>query len=318
MPLDPQVKGMLDAMAQMGLDHFERISTFSAPSLRAALDAQRMPVAAPEVAKVEDRTIPGPDGNDVPIRIYWPVPSVADAGTPPALVVFFHGGGWVFGGLETHDATVRSLVDLTGYIFVSVDYRLAPEHRFPAAPEDCFAAARWAAEHAETLGADPARLAVAGDSAGGNLAAVVSLMARDRGGPQLAFQLLIYPCTDMDPGAYPSHRDNERGYFLTAESMAWFYDHYAGDADRTHVHLSPIKEPDLAGLPPALVITAEFDPLRDEGEAYAERLRAAGVPVECVRYDGQIHGFFSMTTAIDRAKDAQAAAASALRGALGG
>jgi acetyl esterase len=319
MALDPQVQGMLDAMTQMGLDHFERISTFSAPGLREALDAQRMPVPVAEVAKVEDRTIPGPDGNEVPIRVYWPLDSTGDdAKAPRPMVVFFHGGGWVFGGLETHDATVRSLVDMTGFVFVAVDYRLAPESRFPAAPEDCYAATVWAAEHAESLGADPARIALAGDSAGGNLAAVVSLMARDRGGPRLAFQLLIYPCTDMDPGAYPSHIDNERGFFLTTESMRWFYDHYAGDADRKHNYLSPIKEPDLSGLPPALVITAEFDPLRDEGEAYAQRLREAGVPVEAVRYDGQIHGFFSMTSAIDRAKDAQAAAAAALRGALAG
>jgi acetyl esterase len=312
MPLDPQVKTMLDAMSQMGLDHFERISTMSAPELRAAIDAQRMPVPVAEVGKVEDRTIPGPDGNDVPIRIYWPV----GAGSSLPVVVFFHGGGWVIGGIESHDAAVRSLVDQTGFLFVSVDYRLAPEHRYPAAPDDCFAATVWAAENAEELGGDPTRIAVAGDSAGGNLAAVVALMARDRGGPSLAFQLLIYPCTDLDTGAYASHVENGRGYFLTAESMRWFYDHYAGDADRTQPYLAPIKEADLSGLPPALVITAEFDPLRDEGEAYAQKLRDAGVPAESVRYDGQIHGFFSMTSVIDRAKDAQAAAAAALRGAL--
>jgi acetyl esterase len=314
MPLDPQVKGMLDAMSQAGMDHFERISEFSAQGLRDALDAQRMPVPLAEVAKVEDRTVAGPDGNDIPVRIYWPLGGEA----PLPLVVFFHGGGWVIGGIESHDATVRSLVSQSGFVFVSVDYRLAPEHRFPAAPEDCYAATVWAVENAASFGADPMRVAVAGDSAGGNLAAVVALMARDRSGPQLAFQLLIYPCTDMDAGAYPSHTDNANGYFLTAESMRWFYDHYAGDADRSHTYMAPIKEADLSGLPPALVITAEFDPLRDEGEAYAQRLRDAGVPAESVRYDGQIHGFFSMTSVIDRAKDAQAAAAAALRGALAG
>jgi acetyl esterase len=314
MPLDPQVKGMLDAMSQMGVDHFERISTFSAQGLRDALDAQRMPVPLTEVGKVEDRTIPGPDGNDVPVRVYWPV----DAEVPLPVVVFFHGGGWVIGGIESHDATVRSLVDQSGFVFVSVDYRLAPESRYPAAADDCFAATAWVAENAAALGVDPARLAVAGDSAGGNLAAVVALMARDRGGPDIAFQLLIYPCTDTEPASYGSYRENASGYFLTAESMHWFYDHYAGDADRSHPYLAPIKAADLSNLPPALVITAEFDPLRDEGEAYAAALREAGVPAESVRYDGQIHGFFSMTTMIERAKDAQAAAASALRGALAG
>jgi acetyl esterase len=314
MPLDPQVKGMLDAMSQMGLDHFERISDFTAPSLREALDAQRMPVPLAEVGKIEDRTIPGPDGNEVPVRVYWPVD------TAPSLpaVVFFHGGGWVIGGIESHDATVRSLVDQTGFVFVSVDYRLAPEHRYPAAADDCYAATAWVAANAASLGIDPARIAVAGDSAGGNLAAVVALMARDRGGPALAFQLLVYPCTDTATGSYASYDENAKGYFLTTESMHWFYDHYCGDADRSHPYLAPMNADDLSGLPPALVITAEFDPLRDEGEAYAARLREFGVAAESVRYDGQIHGFFSMTSMIDRAKDAQAAAAAALRGALAG
>jgi acetyl esterase len=312
--LDPQVKGMLDAMSQMGLDHFERISTFSAQGLRDALDAQRMPVPMAEVGRLEDRTIPGPDGNDVPVRIYWPV----DEAPSLPVVVFFHGGGWVFGGIESHDATVRSLVDQSGFVFVSVDYRLAPESRYPAAADDCYAATVWVADNAESLGVDPARIAVAGDSAGGNLAAVVALMARDRNGPALAFQLLVYPCTDMEPARYGSYHENARGFFLTSEAMHWFYDHYAGDADRKHPYLAPINEADLAGLPPALVITAEFDPLRDEGEAYARCLREAGVPAESVRYDGQIHGFFSMTTTLERAKDAQAAAAAALRGALAG
>jgi acetyl esterase len=311
MPLDPQVKGMLDAMAQMGLDHFERISTFSAPELREALDAQRTPVPVAEVGKVEDRTVDGPDG-PVPIRIYWPVGATA----PLPVVVFFHGGGWVIGGIESHDGTVRSLVDLTGFVFVSVDYRLAPEHPFPAAPEDCYAATIWVAEHAAELGVSPTHIAVAGDSAGGNLAAVVALMARDRGGPDLAFQLLVYPCTDFEPSAHASHDENASGYFLTRDAMEWFYGHYAPDADPTHAYLAPIKALDLAGLPPAFVITAEFDPLRDEGEAYAQRLREAGVEVEAVRYDGQIHGFFSMTTVLERANDAQAAAAAALRAAL--
>jgi len=312
MPLDPQVKVMLDAMAEMGLDHLERISTFTPESLRAAIEAQRMPAPLAEVGKVEDRTVPGPDGNEVPVRIYWPVGATESL----PVVVFFHGGGWVFGGIDSHDATVRSLTNLSGLIHVSVDYRLAPEHKFPAAAEDCYAALEWVAKHASSFGGDPTRLAVAGDSAGGNLAAVVALMARDRSGPAIGFQLLVYPCTDMEPGAHPSHTENATGYFLTTESMRWFYDHYATEADRRNPYAAPLHAPDLSGLPPAFVITAEFDPLRDEGEAYAERLREAGVPAEAVRYDGQIHGFFSMTTVIDRAKEAQAAAADALRAAL--
>jgi acetyl esterase len=317
MPLDPQVQGILEAMGQMRLDHFERISDFTAQGLRDALDAQRMPVPLAEVAKVEDRTIPGPAG-DVPVRVYWPLDPAKGAGGRVPIVVFFHGGGFVFGDLESHDATVRSLVHLTHFIFVSVDYRLAPEHPFPAAPEDCYAATAWAVENAESLGGDPHRVAVAGDSAGGNLAAVVAMMANDRHGPSLAFQLLIYPCTDVELGAYASHRDNASGYLLTSDAMRWFYGHYAAGADPVHAYLSPMRRENLSGLPPALVITAEFDPLRDEGEAYARRLRDAGVPAECVRYDGQVHGFFSMNSVVDRAKDAQAAAAAALRGALAG
>jgi acetyl esterase len=312
MPLDPQVKVMLDAMAQMGLDHFERISAFSAPQLRETLDAQRIPAPIEEVGKVEDRAIAGPDGNDIPVRIYWPVG--AEGRLP--VVVFFHGGGWVIGGIESHDATVRALTNRSGAIFVSVDYRLAPEHQFPAAPDDCYAATRWVADNAESIGADPTRIAVAGDSAGGNLAAVVALMAKDRGGPSLAFQLLIYPCTDMAPANWPSHRANASGYFLTAESMEWFYDQYCAADERSHPYASPIAAADLSGLPPALVITAEFDPLRDEGEGYAAKLREAGVPVESLRYDGQIHGFFSMTAAIERAQEAQTMAADALKAAL--
>jgi acetyl esterase len=314
MPLDPQVKTMLDDMAAAGMDPFAGdIFTVTPQQLRETTEARRVPAPLAEMAKIEDRTIPGPDGVDVPVRIYWPTLEAE----PQPVVVFFHGGGWVIGSVESHDATVRSLAEQTGAIFVSVEYRLAPESRFPAAPEDCYAATAWVAANAASLGGDANRIAVAGDSAGGNLAAVVALMAKERGGPDLAFQLLIYPCTDMDSDRWPSVTENAKGYFLTADSMRWFYGHYIDDEHRFNPYAAPIQAPDLSGLPPALVITAEFDPLRDEGEAYAARLREFGVPAEAERYDGMIHGFFSMSLMIDRAKDAQAQAAAALRGALG-
>ena len=314
MPLDPQVKSMLDDMAAAGMDPFAGdIFTVTPHQLRELTDARRVPTPLAEMAKVEDRTIPGPDGVDLTVRIYWPTISAE----PRPVVVFFHGGGWVIGSIDSHEATVRSLAEQTGAIFVSVEYRLAPESRFPAAPEDCYAATAWVAANAASIGGDPTRIAVAGDSAGGNLAAVVALMAKERGGPDLAFQLLIYPCTDMDPERWPSATENAKGYFLTADSMVWFYGHYIDDEHRFNPYAAPIQAADLSGLPPALVITAEFDPLRDEGEAYAARLREFGVPAEAVRYDGMIHGFFSMSLMIDRAKDAQAQAAAALRGALG-
>ncbi|MCZ7537548.1 MAG: alpha/beta hydrolase, partial [Acidimicrobiia bacterium] len=197
------------------------------------------------------------------------------------------------------------------------DYRLAPESRFPAAPEDCFAATRWVSEHARELGGDPQRVAVAGDSAGGNLAAVVALMARERGGPALAHQLLVYPVTDhaFDTASYEA---NAEGYFLTRDMMRWFWGHYLGDSEEgSHPHASPLRAMELSGLPSATVVTAEYDPLRDEGEAYAERLAKAGVPTELRRYDGMIHGFFGMTHAIDRAREAIDYAAGALRKAFG-
>jgi acetyl esterase len=250
------------------------------------------------VGSVVDRRIPGPAG-DIPVRVYTP------NGTAPfPLLVYFHGGGWVLGGIDTHDGTCRSLANGAGCVVVSVDYRLAPEHRYPAAAEDCCAATQWAAAHAAELGADARRVAVGGDSAGGNLAAVVALMARDRGGPALVLQLLIYPATDarFDTASY---RDNADGYLLTAADMRWFWDHYLGDSGRgAEPYASPLRAADLSGLPPALVITAEFDPLRDEGEAYAKRLEDAGVASRLSRYDGMIHGFFGMGQMIDRANAA--------------
>ena len=192
--------------------------------------------------------------------------------------MFFHGGGYVIGDVDTHDNQCRMLCREAEAVVLSVGYRLAPEHPFPAAPEDCFAATRWAAEHVDRLGGDAGRIAVAGDSAGGNLAAVVALMARDAGGPALAAQLLIYPGTDF-AGGYPSETENAEGFFLTRADMEWFREQYLAGADPSDPRLSPIAAPDLSGLPPAVVATAEFDPLRDQGDAYARALEEAGVPV---------------------------------------
>ena len=229
----------------------------------------------------------------------------------------FHGGGWVIGDLDTADRQSREVCRGTGALVVSVDYRLAPEHRFPAAAEDCYAATRWAAEHASDHEGDATRLAVAGDSAGGNLAAVVAQMARDRGGPRLVFQLLVYPVTDGVDNDWPSYRDNGDGYLLTTAAMGWFWNHYAPSAaDRRNPYASPLKAESLAGLPPALVMTAEFDPLRDEGEAYARALATAGVDAELVRYDGFIHGFFSHTGTIPATRKAMEKACNALSAAF--
>jgi acetyl esterase len=242
--------------------------------------------AALPLASIADRSIPGPAG-DLPIRIYTP-----EGVGPFPLLVYFHGGGFVVGSIDGADTICRALCYGAGCVVVSVGYRLAPEHTFPAAPDDCLAATRWAALHAAELGADPARLAVAGDSAGGNLAAVTALRLRDEGGPALCGQLLIYPVAGYHTPPTPSYLANADGYLLTRDMMIWFWGHYlnhAGDADNPYA--APLRAPDLAGLPPALVITAEFDPLRDEGERYAQRLQLAGVPAVLSRYDGMIHGF---------------------------
>ena len=309
MPLHPQAKMILDGMNAMGLSLFTPGMT--ADDMRRQTDERRVPaVGDPEMAKTEDRTVPGPDGNQIPVRIYWP----SAAPGPHPVVVFFHGGGWVICNIETHDSLCKQLAAQSGCVFVSVDYRLAPEYKFPAAPEDCYAVTKWVAENAPALGVDASRLAVAGDSAGGNLAAAVPQMARDRGGPAIAFQLLIYPVTDFD-ASRPSMRDNAEGYMLTTDAMAWFYDQYLPESDRTNPYAAPIKG-DLSNLPPAMVITAEYDPLRDEGNDYAAKLIAAGVKTEHQCVPGMIHGFFSMHAALDDAKAAQAAAAKALKSAL--
>jgi acetyl esterase len=266
--------------------------------------------SGPEVARVEDRKIPGP-GPDVPVRIYTP-----DGRGPFPVLVWFHGGGWVVGDLETADGTARRLTAQAGCVVVSVDYRLAPEARFPAAPEDCYAVTQWVAGNAGSINAGPGRIAVGGDSSGGNLAAVVSLMARDRGGVPPVFQLLVYPviARDFETGSY---RQNGEGYGITMDSMKWYWDLYlTNEADASNPYAAPLLAKDLSGLPPALVITAEFDPLRDEGEAYAKRLQEAGNTVMYLRYDGMIHGFFGMPAFIDRGRIAVAEATAALKRAF--
>ncbi len=308
MPLDPQARAVIDQFAAMGLAPTHTLTPDEARRQAAARRAA-MPPGDP-VARVLDLSAPGAAG-DIPIRAYLP-----EGGLPLPVVVFFHGGGWVIGSIESHDATCRSLANASGCMILSVEYRLAPEDKFPAAADDAYAAAKWAAEHAAEFGGDSARLAVAGDSAGGNLAAVVALMAKERGGPSLSFQLLIYPVTDFKLDT-PSYVENAEGYFLTRDSMHWFWKHYLqSDDDGAHPFASPLRAGDLSGLPPALVMTAEFDPLRDEGEAYAERMRQAGVPVVATRYDGMIHGFFGMSLVLDKAKLAVREAGDALRDAL--
>ena len=308
MPLDPQAKAVLDQFASMGGPQFHEMSVAQARELILGMVAL---AGEPEsVARVENRTVPGSAGQ-IPVRIYTPV------GTAPfPVLVYFHGGGWVIGNLDTHDGICRSLANRVGCLVVSVDYRLAPEHTFPAAPEDCYAATRWLAEHAGSLGGDKGRIAVGGDSAGGNLAAVVALMARDRGGPKLAFQLLVYPATDTDFETR-SYRENSEGYFLTRADMVWFWNHYAPrDEDRRNPYAAPLRAASLRGLPPALVISAEFDPLCDDGDAYAARLREDGVPVRLSQQDGLIHGFFQMGAVIDRGRASVDEASRALKDAF--
>ena len=308
MPLDPQARAVLDTLDAGALPD---LASVPPELMRQGFAALLRESGEPEpVAKVEDTVFAGPAG-EIPVRVYRP-----DTGETLPLLVYFHGGGFVICDLETHDGVCRQLANRARCVVVSVDYRLAPEAKFPAAPEDCYAATRFAADHAAELGVDPDRIAVAGDSAGGNLAAVVSLMARARGGPSLRHQLLVYPVTNHDFET-SSYRENAEGYLLTRAMMQWFWGHYLEEPEiGANPWASPLREPDLTDLPPATILTAEYDPLRDEGEAYAARLRAAGVPTTLTRYDGMIHGFFGMTAAIDRARDAVDQAALALRGAF--
>jgi len=295
MAVDEITRAVIDAMTAV----FPKVGTEVTDPVEARRIIAEMPPLEPEpykVGRVEDRM-----AGDLPVRVYWPP---GERAARP-VVVYFHGGGFTLCTLDTHDLVCRLICADADVIVVSVDYRLAPEHPYPAAVEDAYSATRWVHEHARELGADPGRLVVAGDSAGGNLAAVTCLKARDEGGPPIALQVLIYPVTDAAQDA-PSHAENADGYFLTAAHMRWYWDCYQPDhARRAEPYSSPINA-DVRGLPPALVITAEHDPLRDEGEAYAERLRAAGVDTRSVRYAGMFHGFFGLGSILPAAKEAGA------------
>lgn len=310
MSLDPQARAMLDLMASAGRVPVHQLSPRDARAQVLAGLAQSEPEP---VGRVEDRTIPGPE-TAIPVRIYWP-----HGDGPFPVLVFFHGSGFVICNLDTHDGICRSLTNGAGCVVVSVDYRLAPETKFPGPVEDCYAATAWVAKQAESLGADAGRLAVGGDSAGGDLAAAVAQMARDRGGPAIVFQLLIYPVTNYAFDT-PSYAENGSGdYGLSTADMRWFWGHYLSNpSDGEHPYASPLRAQNLANLPPSLVITAECDVLRDEGEAYAAKLRAAGNLATCTRYEGMIHGFFGMGAALDKAKLAVQEASMALRSAFTG
>jgi len=301
MPLDPQAETFLAEFAKYP------------PLHELPLDVARsmaLPSAPPvPLAMIEDRFVPAPDGHQIPIRIYRPR---LDARLPA--VVYYHGGGWVIGSLDSYDSLCRRIARQGECVVISVDYRLAPEFKFPAAPDDALTAFRWVAAQAATLNIDGNRLAVAGDSAGGNLAAVTCVRLRNGGDPQPLAQLLIYPAVRHHRPAVGSLAENGQGYLLDLAAMDWFLGHYlATENDQTHPHYAVALTPSLAGLPPALVITAEFDPLRDQGEEYARRLRDEGNRAEVWRFDGMIHGFYGMA-GIDRGSEAVDRSAAWLRG----
>ena len=305
MPLDPAYDTLLRQLAAVDGPPLTELPVAAGREMFRAMQAGAPEI---EVVRVIDVT-----AGTVPARIYRPT-----GDGPFPVVMMFHGGGWVIGDLDTADCQSREVCRGVGALVISVDYRLAPEHPFPAAAEDCYAATLWVASNAGDHDGNPALLALAGDSAGGNLAAVVAQMLRDRGGPGVVFQLLVYPVTDGVHFDRASYRDNAEGYLLTAESMRWFWDHYVPTAqDRHNPYASPLLATDLSALPPALVMTAQFDPLRDEGEAYARALAAAGVDARFIRYDGFIHGFFAHTRTIDATREAMSAACAALRSAFG-
>jgi acetyl esterase len=298
MTLDPQAKAYLDEVAAAGLPE---LTSQTPAEVRAGADTASPALFGPKepVDSVVHTEVDG-----VPVRVYSPTPA---ADLP--IVVYLHGGGWVIGYTEGHDGMCRALANRSGCRVVGVDYRLAPEHRFPAALDDTWTVTRWAFNQGPPVG-------VAGDSAGGNLAAVAALRARDEGLP-LAFQALLYPVIDHRFDR-PSYVDNARGYGLTADGMRWYWDHYLGDADGAHPDASPLRAASVEGVAPALVLVCEYDPLRDEGVAYADRLREAGVPVRVAEYEGMIHGFLRMPARIDRSRGALDEIGAMLREALAG
>jgi len=312
MPLDPQVQMLLDQLAAVGGPKLETLPPAEARTLFKTFGSMLPVVTA---ARMTPYRIPV-DGGEVDMHLHWPL-GAEDAAEPLPVLVWYHGGGFTIGDLETSDSTAAELANASGCAVANVDYRLAPEHPFPTPLEDCYTALSWIVSEAAAMGFDPARVAVGGDSAGGNLSAALCLLASQRGGPALRFQLLVYPCLDARM-SYPSIKENGEGLLLEASTLRWFWDNYIGSADPEDPLLSPVyaSADDLAGLPPALVITAEFDPLRDEGEAYAERLRLAGVPVDTSRYEGMVHGFVPFSQLWDAAHKAVDECARALRAAL--
>lgn len=307
--LDPQAQQLLEMMAQAGMADFADLTPQQARDQMALF---RQEVEVEPVNNVTDRTIPGPYG-EIPVRIYQP-----EGATPMPALVFYHGGGWVIGDLEMCDASCRTLANSVPCVVVSVDYRLAPEGKFPKPLDDCYAALEWTAQNAASIGVDPNRVAVGGDSAGGNLAAAVAIRAREQSGPKIAHQLLIYPVTARDYTT-ASYSENGEGYMLTKGAMQWFWDHYLNsDEEAQRPEVAPLLVKDASGLPSATVITAGFDPLRDEGAAYAKKLQDAGVPVNHRQWDSMIHGFFHMAAALDGGREAVEFATQELKKSLSG
>ncbi len=299
MSLDPQARALLDAAKASGAPEMWELTPDQARA--EYLRRTERVRAGVDIYRVEDRQIPGPV-QPIKVRVYTPQVSQEQASLP--VLVWYHGGGFVIGDLDSHDSACRALANQTECLVVAVDYRLAPEHKFPGAVEDCEAALHWVAAHATELGGDPGRIAVGGDSAGGNLAAVVALLAREKGGPKLCFQLLIYPCVAPEPET-PSHHQFAEGYLLTRKTITWFFKQYLRSSkDTLDPRYAPLEEKDLSSLPPSLVIVAGFDPLRDEGVDYAKALIDAGNKVTLSNYEGMIHGFYLMGGMIDKANQA--------------
>jgi len=308
--LDPQAQAVLEGMEAENVPPLQALSTEHARALlRELFVRENKAEILPDSVSMQDLTIEGPE-SPIPIRVYRP-----EGDGPFPGLVYVHGGGWVVGGLDEYDDVCAKLAAQAGRVVVSVDYRLAPEHPFPAAVDDSYAALQWTADHTDLLNVQPDRIAMGGDSAGGNLTAATALMARDEDGPDIERQVLIYPAVNSpDIHQYESYEENGEGYFLEYDTMEWFYDRYVQRAtDQRNAYAFPILADDLSDLPPATVITAGFDPLRDEGIEYAERLEAAGVPADHEHYEGMIHGFVSLSEELDSGQAAIETVADHLR-----
>lgn len=312
MPLDPMLKAFLDQMAAIPGPKMWEIPP---PAAREAF-AGMMQLVGPKdvpIGKVQNIVMPGP-GGDLALRIYTPVAARSE---PLPTLVYFHGGGYVIGNLDTHDGLCRMFANAANIRVIAVDYRLAPEHKFPAAIEDAYAAVCWIETNAAELGVDANHVAVGGDSAGGGIAAALSLMAKEKGAPKIAFQMLLFPMTQVG-GKTKSLLEFAAGYFLELATLEWFYDHYgaASDVDRNDPRMSPLLAKGFSGLPPAYIMVAGFDPLHDEGVAYGEKLRSAGVSVALADYSDMVHDFIYLQSVLPQAPEAMKAAAAALKAAL--